>query len=127
MELAFSILLWLVKAKRVLTAHELQLAVPMEHSQTTQAPEEQDLLDKRTLLDVCASLVTIDEKSDEVRLAHYTVQEYLLDNALTPENVNVKLALACIKFLLLDICSGGLRFQYFPPPTHLVSFSGLRC
>lgn len=56
-----------------------------------------------TLLDVCASLVIIDQNSKTLGLAHYTVQEYLLRNRIILDNeAEYLLAAGCLTFLSLD-------------------------
>lgn len=109
-ELAFNILSWLIKAQRTLTVHELQLAVSVEHDWPTF--DDQDLPDRKTLLDVCASLVIIDESSDTIKLTHYTVQEYLLKNSIIPGSAGPKLAIACTTFLSFDIFAQGACTSY---------------
>ncbi|KAH8148232.1 uncharacterized protein LAJ45_07684 [Morchella importuna] len=103
-ELAKSIFTWLVKAQRTLTVDEIQIAVSMEPD--IRELEEDDLPSKKTLLDACAGLVVIDEKSGIVRLAHYTVQEYLLRVLLIPEEANLYIVTSSISFLMLDIFGG---------------------
>ncbi|KAI5840036.1 ankyrin repeat-containing domain protein [Morchella snyderi] len=106
-ELAFKILTWLVRARRILTVRELQLAVSMSEDCTTF--DNSALPDRNTLLDVCASLVMVDEKEDTIRLVHYTVQEYLLRNAIISNDIdsNSMITISCIGFLSLDIFLQG--------------------
>lgn len=104
--LAIRTLSWLVKAQRVLTFRELQMAVSVQ-DQLGSTLNERDLPDKKTLLHVCASLVTFDENNGTVGLAHYTVQEYLLRNSMLLGLGDSILATACIAFLSLDIFSQG--------------------
>lgn len=105
MELAIKVLSWLVKARRTLTVRELQLAVSVDQGCTTF--DDQSLPDKKTLLDVCAGLATIDAKTDTIRLAHYTVQEYLLENMIIPKDADLKLVIACTTFLSSDMFAEG--------------------
>ncbi|RPB14017.1 hypothetical protein P167DRAFT_477962, partial [Morchella conica CCBAS932] len=74
-EMALKILLWLVKARRTLTVDEIRVAISIEDDRYEL--DELDLPDIATLLDICAGLVIIDEDTNTIRLAHYTVQEYL--------------------------------------------------
>lgn len=99
--LALKVLSWLVKATRTLTVEELQIAVSIEPHQYEL--NELDLPDKETLVEVCASLVTIDGNSNTIHLAHYTVQEYLVENSGIPADANLQIAIACTTFLLFDI------------------------
>lgn len=106
-DLAFTILSWLVKAKRTLTVEELQIAVAIE--QYRYELDDMDLADRATLLDVCASLVVIDESSDiaTIKLAHYTVQEYLVENHILPADADFQLAMSCITYLSFDSFAEG--------------------
>jgi hypothetical protein len=99
-KLAFSILFWLVKARRVLTVRELQIAVSIGQDWFTL--DLQDLPNKKTILDVWASLVTIDDTNDMVRLAHYTIQEYLLKHSILP-SADFQLAMACVILFSIDV------------------------
>lgn len=100
-DLALRILSWLVKARRTLTVEELREVVSVEPGQYEL--DKWSLPDRTTLLDVCAGLVTIDENSNTIRLAHYTVQEYLLRNRILPENADLIVATACTTYLSFDI------------------------
>lgn len=97
--LALNVLSWLVNARRILTTDELRHAVSVKPNQVEL--DDLDLPDKTTLLDVCASLVTIDENSNTIRLAHYTVQEYLLRRNILPDAA-FRLAMACTTYLTFD-------------------------
>lgn len=59
-DLAFSIFSWLVKARRTLTVEELREAVAIEQDQYEL--DELDLINRATLIDVCAGLVIIDDQ-----------------------------------------------------------------
>lgn len=78
------------------------MAVSVEQGQMTIDLHE-DIPDIMTLLDVCASFVTIDEKTNTVRLVHYTVQEYLVNNRIIPRDADLRLATTCMTFLSFDI------------------------
>jgi hypothetical protein len=73
-ELAKSVLPWIICAKRPLLTAELQHAMAVEvgdnELNTENLPQIEDVVS------VCAGLVTIDDKSDIIRLVHYTTQEY---------------------------------------------------
>lgn len=105
-ELAFNILCWLAKAKQTLTIEELQTAVAIEHNRYELS--ELDLADTLTLVDVCAGLVVFDEHTGTVRLAHYTVQEYLqLKTPTILLNAEAKISMACITYLSFDSLKTG--------------------
>jgi ankyrin repeat protein len=73
-ELAKTILLWIVHARTPLSARQLQHALGV--TPNAEAISEDDIPTIRTLLSVCAGLVTIDVASNNIRLIHYTTQEY---------------------------------------------------
>jgi ankyrin repeat protein len=106
-ELAIKILSWLVHAQRTLTVKEVQTAVSVELYRYD--IDEKDLPDRATLLEVCASLVTIDDHGtgDIIRLAHYTVQEYLQEKSIIPGDAAFTIAMTCLTFLSFDTFSSG--------------------
>lgn len=79
MGLAKRILSWLVE---VLTSEELRMAVATGPNDRNQ-PSEGDMPDNTMILEVCGGLVIIDEITATVRLAHSSVQEYLLHHFFT--------------------------------------------
>jgi len=72
--LAKRVLSWITCAKRPLSTLELQHAIAVEIDE----PEldEDNLPEIDDMVSVCAGLVTVDEKSNIIRLVHYTTQEY---------------------------------------------------
>lgn len=73
-ELAKQVLSWITCAKKNLTTIELRHAVAVEIGKLEL--DEENLLDIKDMISVCAGLVTIDKESSTVRLVHYTTQEY---------------------------------------------------
>ncbi|KAE8368005.1 hypothetical protein BDV27DRAFT_154483 [Aspergillus caelatus] len=73
-ELANRVLSWITCATRSLRLSELQQGLGIEFN----APEldKDNMPDIGQAVSVCAGLVIVDEKSDAVRLVHYTTQEY---------------------------------------------------
>lgn len=121
LELASKILSWLVKARRLPTVCELQMAVSVE--QDDLIFNAHDLPDKKTLLDVCAGFATVDKNTDTIRLIHYTTMEYLLGSSIIPGDANFNLTIACITFASFDVFSQGAcdsddsldaRFSLYP-------------
>jgi ankyrin repeat protein len=72
--LATRVLTWIIYAERALTTSELRHALAVELGQANL--DEDNVLDIEDIVAVCAGLVTVDKKSDIVRLVHYTTQEY---------------------------------------------------
>lgn len=106
-DLAIKVLSWLVKAKRTLTAAEIRTAVSVEVAAERYELDELDLPDSTTLVDICGGLVMIEENSDTLRLAHFTVQEYLLQKSIIPSDTNLELAKTCITYLSFRVFAEG--------------------
>lgn len=69
--------------------------------------DDMDLPDSAILLDVCAGLIIIDELSGTVKLAHYTIQEYLVKNSVIHADTDLRLAMACATYLSFDAFVSG--------------------
>ncbi|RPB12685.1 hypothetical protein P167DRAFT_535690 [Morchella conica CCBAS932] len=108
-DLALRVFSWLLEAIRVLTVKEIKIAVSVQPSRYEL--DELDLPNRPTLLEVCSGLVTIDEETDTVRFAHYTVQEYLVEKP-TAINTGSKIGIICGTYLCFDKLAKGC-----PPPT----------
>lgn len=104
-ELGLMALGWLSKPSLTFTVEALLVAISVGQGQ--KALDEQDLPDKETILDICVGLVTIDENTNTIQLAHYTVQEYLLQNSIITEDIEFKMAIACTTYLSFDIFTDG--------------------
>jgi hypothetical protein len=104
-KLGFKILSWLSKARRTLTVEELRIAILVEPG--TYELDDLDLPDRMTLTDVCAGLVVIEENSNTIRFAHFTVLEWLVRKSIIPEKANLDIAVACLTYLTFDAFSGG--------------------
>lgn len=94
--LALRIFTWIIKAKWTLNVKEIQIAVSIE--QERYELNKFDLPEIRSILDVCGSLVMIDEASN-VRLSHLTIQEYLVRKSIIPEDAELQVAIACTTYL----------------------------
>ncbi|EAU86442.2 ankyrin repeat domain-containing protein 50 [Coprinopsis cinerea okayama7 len=70
-DLAKHVLLWLVFGREALSYRELQYALSLT------LPGYPAGIDKDTLLSLCCGLVTVEAKSDLVRLVHFTAQDAL--------------------------------------------------
>jgi hypothetical protein len=85
--LACRILSWISFAERALTVPELKHAVAVEDIEREEnALDEDGVIDEDILITVCCGIVTIDKKSDIIRLIHYSAQEYFdrLRDAIFP-------------------------------------------
>lgn len=99
MKLANRILSWLVAAKEVLQSEELRMAIATGPNDQD-LPSEGDMPDNTMILEVCGGLVVIDldEITAIVRLAHYSVQEYLLQSSTSQPHLII------LDFLVTYLC-----------------------
>lgn len=106
LELAILVLSWLVCTKRPLTTLELQHALAVEAGDSNLG--EDNFRGIEEMVSVCAGLVTVDEKSNIIRLAHYTTQEYLerTQTRWFPE-AQAAVATTLITYLLFDAFETG--------------------
>ena len=73
-ERAKQVLSWICCSLRPLTVTGIQHALAVEPGDANF--DEEALPDEDILVSVCAGLVTIDQKSNIIRLVHYTIREY---------------------------------------------------
>ncbi|KAF8182771.1 ankyrin repeat-containing domain protein [Mycena galopus ATCC 62051] len=74
-KMAYSALIWIANAKKLLTIPQLQEALAIDPG--SKYLDHDDLVDIDTILTACAGLIIIDENLYVVRPVHYTVQHYL--------------------------------------------------
>ncbi|KAF4459089.1 hypothetical protein FALBO_14162 [Fusarium albosuccineum] len=74
-DLAMQVLSWIAWTKRPITVRELQHALVISDGDT--ALDEYNITDAEDLISSCEGLVTLDIKTNIIRLVHYTTQEYL--------------------------------------------------
>ncbi|KAL8895572.1 MAG: hypothetical protein Q9207_008115 [Kuettlingeria erythrocarpa] len=93
---------WVAYAYRPLTVRELEEALAIE-------PQGQDLdpdaiPDIAFVLEACAGLLIVDKGTEQVRLVHYTAQDYL-DTLLTSRYLGAHASIAgdCITYLNYDV------------------------
>jgi hypothetical protein len=55
---------------------------------------------------ICAGLITVDEKSDIIRLVHYTTQEYF-ERASSFSNAETDITVTCVTYLSFDTFATG--------------------
>ncbi|VUC31400.1 unnamed protein product [Clonostachys rosea] len=75
--LAMRALLWVSCTHARLTTHALQHAIVMMDRRLTNDPTQWLLPSSGKIISECAGLVTVDTATDEVRLVHGSVQQYL--------------------------------------------------
>jgi hypothetical protein len=96
--LAKKVLAWITFAKRPLTTTELQHALAVEIGEPQL--DKENFAQIEDMVSVCAGLVTVDKESGNIRLMHYTVQEYF-EKAQTQwfQNAENDLATTCATYL----------------------------
>jgi hypothetical protein len=100
-EMAKKILAWILCACCPLSTLELLHALAVEPGDVK--IDEDNILETKQLLTICAGLVTIDEQSNNVRFIHYTTQEYLQRNQGTwLPDAKIEVASSCIAYLSID-------------------------
>ena len=104
--LAMQILTWLSYAMSPLAVTELSEALAIRIGQKTL--NRRYCPSQKSMIGCCLGLVTVDEESCSVRLAHYSIQEYLRDRGyeIFP-CAEDELAEKCLTYLFLDSLSQG--------------------
>ena len=104
--LAMHTLTWLTHAMSPLTVTELSEALAIRPGQ--KSLNRRYCPSQKSILSCCLGLVTVDEESSSVRLAHYSIQEYLRDRGteIFP-SAEDELAEKCLTYLFLDPLSRG--------------------
>lgn len=107
-EVAKSVLFWVICAKRPLTISELRhLYATLEPTNCTPL-EDDDLPDGELLTSTCSGLIMVDREAHTVRVVHYTAQEYLERTHVEAlEAAKLSLANACLAYLTLPNLSDG--------------------
>ncbi|KAH6623387.1 hypothetical protein F5144DRAFT_359637 [Chaetomium tenue] len=75
-EVAESVLFWVICVKRPLTVLELRHAYATRELPEDTPLEDDDLPDGEILTSTCGGLIKVDGESQTVRVVHYTTQEY---------------------------------------------------
>ncbi|KAK6537180.1 hypothetical protein TWF694_011377 [Orbilia ellipsospora] len=99
-DLAQKALSWLLVAKSPLLIQDLLVALAVEPG-CFEITKEQEIL-PATILDICSSLVVVDAGCGRVRIAHETIQNYLLRNNVGSEDAVVSLTKTCLNYLSFD-------------------------
>jgi ankyrin repeat protein len=105
-EIAETVLFWVVCARRLFHIVELCHAYATLELAEGNSLEDDDLPDAELLVSTCCGLVRIDEESQLVRMVHYTAQEYFYKYHV-PAIISAHLNLAriCIAYILQPACS----------------------
>ena len=106
--LAKKVLAWILYASRSLTILELQHALAAESTVSPQGVDEEYIIDPDDIIYSCAGLITLDQKTNVIRIVHYSAQEYFSANRHThfPRG-HEDIATVCLKYLSSDLFSNG--------------------
>ncbi|KAF8891630.1 ankyrin repeat-containing domain protein [Gymnopilus junonius] len=103
--LAKSALVWLTHAVRSLSTKELEHALAAQLGSSCTIKGINDYITPIGMVaDFCCGLVIIDEKSQMVRLAHYTVHNFFRDIALKPLSIPLSFPLSTPHTLITTSC-----------------------
>ncbi|KAL0943494.1 ankyrin repeat protein [Colletotrichum truncatum] len=113
--LGMKTLAWIVHAERPLTTSELQHALAVNEGDVKL--DRENIRKVEVVLSVCAGLVTVDENSDVVRLAHFTTQEYFRSTQTQYfPNAQSYISTACVTYLSFHGYTYPRRFDGKLPP-----------
>jgi len=97
--LGMEVLMWVSHAERPLRIDELCHALAVEIEATDLDPE--NIRPQDTLLGSCLGLAVVDKETSQVRLIHYTLQEYLSRPGVLPD-AHRTLGQTCLAYLNYD-------------------------
>lgn len=110
-QVAREVLRWLVYNWRPMTIDQILEGIAVEIGETAIDPENRGNFPE-DILDICRGLTAMDDESRKLRLAHFTVKEYLIsagisqgpaaDYHLPPGTSNAELAKVCLTYLMFD-------------------------
>ncbi|KAK2790832.1 hypothetical protein FQN53_008656 [Emmonsiellopsis sp. PD_33] len=105
-DLALQALAWVTFAKRPLSPLELQHALAVEE-ETTEFDED-NISTLHDILSVCVGLLTVDEGATNIRLVHYTTQDYLQRTIMNwVPDIHVTITRICLTYLSFDVFAEG--------------------
>ncbi|KAL8885965.1 MAG: hypothetical protein Q9215_006266 [Flavoplaca cf. flavocitrina] len=108
--LAKKVLSWILYASRSLTMVEVQHALAAESTETPQGVDEEFIINPDDIIYSCAGLVTLDQKTNVIRMVHYSAQEYFSANRQTHfPHGHQDIATVCLKYLASNLFSNGRR------------------
>ncbi|PQE04200.1 hypothetical protein CJF31_00002116 [Rutstroemia sp. NJR-2017a BVV2] len=114
-EYGIRILQWVSTSQRPLGVKELSLALSIEWSDDEELPhsiDPENEPDPDSIVDVCGGLVIIEPSSQEVRLVHFTVQEFFSRNSLVLPDAHHEIFKTCLLYLSFDDVSKQLEDSF---------------
>lgn len=108
-ELAETVIFWVLCARRTLTVLEIQHMYAMRDLAEDTLLEDDDLPDGDILTSVCGGLIVVDGELKSARLVHYTAQEFFqrIQQARLPSS-RFDLTKICLAYLRLPNFSDGI-------------------
>lgn len=129
-DLAIRTLMWVTYAHRPLNIHELRHALAIRISE--RHFDEDNLPSVKSVLKCCSGLIVMDHQSLEVRLVHFTLQDYVQSQARCLfTDAEIAIALTCLTYMMLEIDVeeevsprriSATRGSNTPQPLHLSTF-----
>lgn len=105
-DIARETLFWVSHSRRPLTVAEIQCALSLEPGDTLLDPD--NIVLESDILDACGALVTVERKSNVVRLVHYTVKEYFEHTSnIHFQGLHASITLKCLTCLSLHPFRAG--------------------
>ncbi|PQE08909.1 hypothetical protein CJF32_00002717 [Rutstroemia sp. NJR-2017a WRK4] len=104
-EYGIRILQWVSASQQPLSVKQLSLALSIEWNDDEEPPhsiDPENELDPDSIVDVCGGLVIIEPASQEVRLVHFTVQEFFSRNPPVLPDPHHEIFKTCLLYLSLD-------------------------
>jgi len=93
-------LLWISQSERPMSVDELCHALGVQIGSTDYNPDSVPSM--QTVIATCVGLVTVDHEESEVRLVHFTLQEYLYSCCEVFQNPCPVMAEVCLTYLNFD-------------------------
>ncbi|KAL8919498.1 MAG: hypothetical protein Q9172_004952 [Xanthocarpia lactea] len=108
--LAKKVLAWILYASRSLTIVELQHALAAASTESPQGVDEEFIDNPDDIICSCAGLVTLDQKTNVIRMVHYSAQEYFSANRqIHFPHGHEDIAAVCLKYLASNLFCNGRR------------------
>ena len=95
--LGLKVLMWVLYSEQPLRAEELCHALGVDIGSADLDPKNVPVL--RTLQSSCLGLVTVEASSSRIRLVHFTLQEYLLNNPTLFHSPHATITEVCLTYL----------------------------
>jgi len=113
--LGMEAIMWIAYSERPLEPDELCQALGVAIGSTDLDNDNAPSI--RTILNCGLGLVTVDSSSSKVRLVHFTLQEYILENPTVFYNPHSKIAEVCLTYLNFSCIKELSPSLPSPPPT----------